>query len=176
MENNNTINVQMTKEVFDTLGSGSNGGGSEPLAYKVYNDKLLGKTIEINDPITFQLVGNEFAKNYQAYFSLDEKEISKNTFDTLKFTNITLGDISIPNSTFESVAIYILKPDIDKDFALTNNVFSIDGFYEISLTKVAADYIGIPKIASSILGSYNTKGASDDATINDVNITLRNIF
>lgn len=33
MENNEIINVQMTKEVFETLGSGGNGGGNQ-LIYK----------------------------------------------------------------------------------------------------------------------------------------------
>lgn len=38
MENNEIINVQMTKEVFETLGSGGNGGSSE---LKYYNIQSL---------------------------------------------------------------------------------------------------------------------------------------
>lgn len=34
MENNEIINVQMTKEVFETLGSGGNGGGSNIMYIK----------------------------------------------------------------------------------------------------------------------------------------------
>lgn len=35
MENNEIINVQMTKEVFETLGGGGNGGGSNIKYYDV---------------------------------------------------------------------------------------------------------------------------------------------
>lgn len=137
----------------------------------------MGKTIEINDPITFQLVSNEYAKIYQAYFSLKEKEIRQNTFDALKFTNIILGDTpAAPSDLFESATIYILNLKGDRDFLLTNTLFTIDGFSEFKLTKAAADLLHIPVFSQNIVGGFTTLGATEDARIGDININLKSLY
>lgn len=100
MENNEIINVQMTKEVFETLGSGGNGGnGGGSIEYYDIStvDSEVKTSIAMFSVVVKGIINNNWAIHSPIMFVITSKKISyiginRNQIIAINNEKITIGE------------------------------------------------------------------------------------
>lgn len=107
MKNNEIINVQMTKEVFDTLGSGGNGGNSKPIEKTNisisdnYNESLNYYVSEELSEETISLLKNGKEIHFQNAKVFDRNQ------DTIFEGNLKIKSIHKEIISYEGVSVLV---------------------------------------------------------------------
>lgn len=140
MENNEIINVQMTKEVFETLGSGGNGGGSgsntsiiDPKKIELGNTVTLDWKVEITRTVNLVSL---FSYSHFQILNVNFEDVSD--FDTIILDNITKKE-GYSGQSFNK--IYLIKSnfvnilEMDSMFNISNGRIYFSGFAEMQVPE-----------------------------------------
>ncbi len=132
MENNEIINVQMTKEVFDTLGSGGNGGGNIEDVLEYYDIRNVPQeyhSLIVMTSLLAKGIGytNSWMVNTSSSFMYQKLSPSFIAINTKVKISDDKGNFLTIEETFEMVGLPL------SDLLTEENKITKEQFYDLNL-------------------------------------------